>query len=198
MTEVKPKDEPKTGSSSTGTTATQAVKSTVVQPVKSLADEAAAKAKEMRLKSLREKVHGKDGAKKADAEKDTAAGTDKPAVKQEGKEEDDAGEKKEDEKKPEDIETKLASLDLSATTKDPGLQSPTSGAWKSAPPTALRETLQSPTSGRWASADIVSPAITSLHGSALVSASEEEIAAVEEEETIPEEPEKEAEEEEKS
>lgn len=156
-------------------------------PIQSIADEAAKKAKELHLQSLRKKVADAAAARKPD-EKDAEAEAEPVAdpTDPEPAEETSA------------VELGVAALSISdpaaAETKAPGLQSPTSGAWKDATSdatsdaVALREILQSPTSSAWKPADI-SPPMTTLHGAPLVSASEEEIAAVEKEETIEEVPE---------
>ncbi|CAG9974027.1 unnamed protein product [Clonostachys byssicola] len=92
-------------------------------PVRSVADEAAAKAKEMRLKSLREKVHGKKAAEPSAESKE----------KKEDKEvKDDKDEKKaEDEKEKEDEEKEEKEDETTEDHKNIGLQSPTSGKRKS-------------------------------------------------------------------
>ncbi|QPG97354.1 hypothetical protein C2857_006188 [Epichloe festucae Fl1] len=95
-------------------------------PMRSVADEAAQKAKELRLKSLREKVHGKkpDGDGDSSTSSKTTADGDAsdPAEK--------------------------AAADEDRTPA--GLQSPTSGAWKNkSGKESIPETAQSPTSGKW-------------------------------------------------
>ncbi|KFH45290.1 hypothetical protein ACRE_038860 [Hapsidospora chrysogenum ATCC 11550] len=82
-------------------------------PIRSVADEAAKKAKELRLKSLREKVHGKktdDGEKKEEPKKDDT----------EDKAKTEKVEKENEEVKPDKKEQ------AAARTSTPGLQSPTS------------------------------------------------------------------------
>ena len=97
-------------------------------PMRSVADEAAQKAKELRLKSLREKVHGKKT-------ESGAAGTEPSTPKKMAAADEE-----------ENIEAKPGSGDHDAA----GLQSPTSGTWTDASHTdSAREPLQSPTSGRW-------------------------------------------------
>ncbi|KJZ73062.1 hypothetical protein HIM_07634 [Hirsutella minnesotensis 3608] len=141
-------------------------------PIRSVADEAAKKAKELRLKSLREKVHGKEAA----GDKPKPVGSDpKPDAKP------DEGEKKAE-----------SSSDPAAAAAD--LQSPTSGAWKGPAGTpsasqvnAASNSVQSPTSGRWhgSSADLKERA---------VEATAPEVAKVESDSAIREEPEREREE----
>ncbi|KAJ4162682.1 hypothetical protein NW754_014101 [Fusarium falciforme] len=69
-------------------------------PVRSVADEAAQKAKDLRLKALREKVHGKDGAKPAAEKAEASKETPKTPAKA-----------------------------TPSSSKTDGLQSPTSGSW---------------------------------------------------------------------
>ncbi|ROT39720.1 hypothetical protein SODALDRAFT_331833 [Sodiomyces alkalinus F11] len=146
-------------------------------PIRSIADEAAQKAKDLRLQSLREKVHGS----KAAAEK-----------------------KKEEEEEKKDTEEETKGQ--SAAKKElAGLQSPTTAKWKTpatAPDAATAsssspsssstdalpaaETIQSPTTGRWKSSEPFEPPATSHRGSVLVPASETEIKAVEQAQAIPE------------
>ncbi|POR34525.1 Uncharacterized protein TPAR_05242 [Tolypocladium paradoxum] len=129
-----PAPEPKASSSKAKTenketAKAEAAQATTVLPMRSVADEAAQKAKDLRLKSLREKVHGnKTESDAAPAEPSTPKKT--AAAEEEEK-----------------LETKLSS----SYSKAAGLQSPTSGTWKDASQAdpAAREPVQSPTSGRW-------------------------------------------------
>lgn len=177
--------------------------SKVTLPIRSIAEEAAAKAKQVHLQALRDKVYGKGGSKDS-----------KPADEAEKKEE-----AKEDDKPapagPSDETTAAAAAvpvaDLGkvespvSTTSVPstivsvestaaGLQSPTTGAWKgpAAGDDNPLQTLQSPTSATWKPSDVDAP-ITTFSGALVESASAEEIECVEKEETILEEPEKEEE-----
>ncbi|KAM5372858.1 hypothetical protein ACJZ2D_007315 [Fusarium nematophilum] len=135
-------------------------------PVRSVADEAAQKAKELRLKSLREKVHGKDGAKPgAEDKKET---------------------KPEEAREPAKTPTKKPST---SSTKNEGLQSPTSGSW--AEIDAARNSIQSPTSGTWKHGR--SGSVSSLKGATVAEASQEEIKAIEAETAIKEEPDRQGE-----
>ncbi|KAH7159884.1 hypothetical protein B0J13DRAFT_115532 [Dactylonectria estremocensis] len=91
-------------------------------PVRSVADEAAQKAKELRLKSLREKVHGKDGAKAKEATKENKS-KDSP---------------------------KTPKKSTSGANNVEGLQSPTSGSWGAAADEDVAQgVIQSPTSATW-------------------------------------------------
>jgi hypothetical protein len=174
-TEEKPKAEFKSAAGSSS------VSAKTIAPIKSIADEAAAKAKQLHLQSLRDKVHGKGGAKR-DEEKNKAV--EAPASKAPGK----------DGKGDETLEAKMSSVSISSDSKLSGLQSPTSSAWKqSASFDALRETLQSPTTTSWKPTDTDQPVKTFM-GSKIASATEEEIEAIEKSQTIKEEPEEENEE----
>ncbi|KAK1994171.1 hypothetical protein LX36DRAFT_641924 [Colletotrichum falcatum] len=158
--------------------------STVVH--RSIADEAAKKAKELRLQSLRDKVYGKTDAKAAEGKK-LETDTSPVATTELNKEAEAVADASET------PETASASSGSSAQSAKPtGLQSPTTGSWGAAAtntsPDALRETLQSPTTARWKPSDVGKP-ITVHMGAAVASASQEEIAAVETAETIKEEPE---------
>ncbi|KAJ4297089.1 hypothetical protein N0V88_004006 [Collariella sp. IMI 366227] len=143
----------------TATASTTAAKVTL--PVRSIAEEAAAKAKQIRLQNLREQVHGKGASSSSSTSKDT---TSSPSPKP---------------------TTTTSEPKPSSPASAAGLQSPTSSGWKgpSGPPAS---TMQSPTSGSWKPTD-VDPPVTELHGSVVASASKEEIAAVERAETIKEE-----------
>ena len=138
---------------------------TTVLPMRSVADEAAQKAKEMRLKSLREKVHGKKSEKDDEAKEkgsSASAASDKP--------------------KP-TIDTSKANESL-----DPGLQSPTSSAWKNVSvPHNGDETAQSPTSSIWRAGTSAS----THSGPVVIDAAVSKIGAIEKEETIQEVSEKE-------
>ncbi|KAG5949638.1 hypothetical protein E4U53_005799 [Claviceps sorghi] len=125
-----PLPDPKPSSSSTTTTKTggkppEAGKQTTL-PMRSVADEAAQKAKEIRLKSLREKVHGKatDGnAEPQSSSKTAAANPDTPRVEEEAPAQ----------------KSKPAGLQSSttATREDKSRQD------------FVPETVQSPTTGKW-------------------------------------------------
>lgn len=164
-------------------------------PIRSIAEEAAAKAKKVQLQSLRDKVYGKGNTgpvKKEDADQAGVA----PAAKEQG-----VSAKSEDKK---DMVKSPAPLDVpepsSTTVKTAaGLQSPTSGAWKgsgedTSSVEALRNLIQSPTSTAWKPTDI-DPPVTTHRGSVVSPASAEEIKAVEKELAIKEEPEEDEEEE---
>ncbi|PKS07897.1 hypothetical protein jhhlp_006505 [Lomentospora prolificans] len=209
-----PKTEPAKEAPMPVPTASSSAAPATVLPIHSIADEAAKKAKEMRLQSLREKVYGKDGAKAKEAGKTDDQGDKKKEVEskteekkpetkkeeEEENEEDDEDESEEDDEEDEKETSKRAdslpplkpteSSSSDASAKPSGLQSPTSAAWKNSNPESLREMIQSPTSTSWKSSH-VDPPVTSLHGSLLETASEEEIAAIERREAITEEPDKE-------
>lgn len=94
--------------------------------MRSVADEAAQKAKELRLKSLREKVHGKKPGGDGDSSTSSKTTADEDAS---------------------DPREKVAADE---DRKTAGLQSPTSGAWKNkSGKESVPETAQSPTSGKW-------------------------------------------------
>lgn len=159
----------------------------VVAATKSVAEEAAqkakdaaARAKKAKLEALREKVHGKKteaGGEGAEATKDESTAT---------------GEEQTDPPTKEMSQLSVAasaSSSSSLAATDAGLQSPTSGAWKNsgAGDTSLGaalQTVQSPTTATWkAQSDE-----TAL-GARVTSASAEEIEKVENQEAIKEEPE---------
>ncbi|KAK4453324.1 hypothetical protein QBC34DRAFT_202695 [Podospora aff. communis PSN243] len=163
---------------------------TATLPIRSVAEEAAQKAKDLRLQSLREKVYGKGGKPPADGEKDndkepTTASTKKPeAAKNESSEEEEEGSSEEESSEDEKPNPK-------SDPRAAGLQSPTSTGWKTGPgATTNLGSLQSPTTTSWKPTDVDAP-ITSFLGSPLQIASAEEIAAVERAETIKEVPEEE-------
>ncbi|KAG6139070.1 hypothetical protein E4U38_008436 [Claviceps purpurea] len=112
----------------TGTKTPDAESQTTL-PMRSVADEAAQKAKEIRLKSLREKVHGKKADSDAGAEpasKATTSNTDTAQIK----------------------ETTITEKSTPA-----GLQSPTSSTWQNKDAGSLIP--QSPTSGKWRPGSII-------------------------------------------
>ncbi|KAK0734052.1 hypothetical protein B0T26DRAFT_631637 [Lasiosphaeria miniovina] len=163
---------------------------TVTLPIRSIAEEAAQKAKQVHLQSLRDKVYGKGGSP-TDAESSSPSPAPAAAAATTAKQE--------DKKKPaEEPKAAAAGTKPAATLRKPttaptaaGLQSPTSSGWKDN--SAFR--LQSPTSTTWQPTDVDGPVTTYL-GSVVSQASDEEIAAVERAETIPEEDEDDSEEEE--
>lgn len=161
----------KTTSKTTSKTPSTAPKTTL--PVRSIAEEAAAKAKQVHLQSLREKVYGKGNTSPSSptdpTKSPTAAAATTPTDKS-------------------TPATTITTTDTSSTTGSAaGLQSPTSSGWK---PPAAPPTTQSPTSTSWKPRD-VDPPVTNLHGAAVANASAEEIVAVEQAQTIKEEPGKE-------
>lgn len=213
-TTAAPKAPPLPPASTASTSAPSATKSvakpaaaSAALPIRSIAEEAAAKAKKLHTQSLRDKVYGKGNTGPV-----KKAGADEPG-KPQGKPETEA--KKEEAAKATDGKKQVDSAESAekkATAKPPGpislstpggaaagLQSPTTGAWKSvgaqgpSPEETLRNTLQSPTSTAWKPTD-VDPPVTMHRGSVVSPASAEEIAAVEKELLIKEEPEEEDEE----
>ncbi|KHO00641.1 Thioredoxin-like fold protein [Metarhizium album ARSEF 1941] len=143
--------------------------------MRSVAGEAAQKAKELHLKNLREKAHGKKGDDGgSDSSSKTTTSDSKPDQ--------------------EDGENKANTED----GKPPGLQSPISTAWKNlSGDDALRETVQSPTSGRWRPNSVDSSGFQARLRANVVTVSPEEIKRIEGEQEIKEEPELEREAEEK-
>ncbi|KAG6236364.1 hypothetical protein E4U25_003831 [Claviceps purpurea] len=130
----KAKAKPSSSSSTPTTTKTGTktpdAESQTTLPMRSVADEAAQKAKEIRLKSLREKVHGKKADSNAGAEppasKATTSNTDTAQIK----------------------ETTITEKSTPA-----GLQSPTSSTWQNKDAGSLIP--QSPTSGKWRPGSII-------------------------------------------
>ncbi|KAK4042558.1 hypothetical protein C8A01DRAFT_13858 [Parachaetomium inaequale] len=166
-----PAPAPKSPAETAMAAAASAAAAKATLPVRSIAEEAAAKAKQVHLQSLRDKVYGK-GNTSPSTEKTTTKTPTAPTPTTETKRETKSPTPSDnnDNKKP--------------TSPAAGLQSPTSSGWKppSAPPTA-----QSPTTTSWKPRDVDAP-VTELHGSVVLPASAEEIAAVERAETIREEP----------
>ncbi|KAH8910961.1 hypothetical protein BR93DRAFT_302445 [Coniochaeta sp. PMI_546] len=184
----------------------------VTLPIRSIAEEAAAKAKQVRLQSLREKVYGKSdagGEKEAKDGEGPGEKADKTEVKigeektaettkdESEEEEEEEGEESEDDNKSPGPRPSLAPAPLTPSksadsAKAPGMQSPTTGTWRDgASSDNVLRTLQSPTTTSWRPTDVDGP-ITSYRGSLVTSPSEDEIAAVERAETIEEEEEPES------
>ncbi|KAK2611027.1 hypothetical protein N8I77_004410 [Diaporthe amygdali] len=131
------------------------------------AQEIAQKAKKAKLEALREKVHGK----KAEA----------------------AGESAEASESAEPPTKEMSQLSVAASTSSAatgaGLQSPTSGAWKSSGDASLGaalQTVQSPTTATWKAP--ASSGEETFAGARVASVSKEEIEAIEIRETLKEEP----------
>ncbi|KAI3329117.1 hypothetical protein HD806DRAFT_481746 [Xylariaceae sp. AK1471] len=182
-----------TGNQSTAKKAANAAAS-VTTPIRSIAEEAAQKAKQANLDRLREKVHGKKDAS-------PSLSTDK---EKENKKHDTASQPPVTPKK-----TKETSLDSTVSegmstltigsddklapgkTATAALQSPTSGTWRSGvlPDSGAQPLLQSPTTGTWKAdaSHSLQGRITELRGAVVASAPEEDIAAIEKAEAIPEE-----------
>ncbi|KAI1341608.1 hypothetical protein F5Y15DRAFT_362037 [Xylariaceae sp. FL0016] len=160
------------------------------QPIRSIAEEAAAKAKAVHLQSLRDKVYGKGGKDEEGKEqeqeqeakaKDTSEATPStPAPKDQTTTSSDS------------LAGGVAGLNIDPAGEaagKAGLQSPTTGTWRGGVPAddAIAPMLQSPTSGTWKTESGGGPTVRQHRGSSVTAASHEEIAAVEKETTIPEE-----------
>ncbi|KAK6079114.1 neurofilament protein H, form H2 [Seiridium cupressi] len=153
----------------------------VVAPGKSIAEEAAQKARQVRLDGLRAKVHGtankdKEAAASKDGAEDEKKATATPLNKETSAADSSTG------------LTRGAAEGADKTAGAGGLQSPTTGAWKTtSQEDNLRNVLQSPTSGTWKSGGAgLSLPIREHRGSSVVEGSEEEIVAIEKAEAIPE------------
>ncbi|KAG6014662.1 hypothetical protein E4U54_004987 [Claviceps lovelessii] len=146
LPEAKPSSSSKTTTTKTKTTTTTttttdktddkppAAGKQAALPLRSVADEAAQKAKELRLKSLREKVHGKEASIPAESSSKTT--TTAPKI--------DISDIKE-----EAPDTKPKS-DMKRKAKPAPLQSPASGAWENkSEQDFVPEAVQSPRSGKW-------------------------------------------------
>jgi hypothetical protein len=189
----------------------------VTLPIRGIAEEAAAKAKDMRLQSLREKVYGKGGKPseegkvegkndtvtepKGEEKKDTATEpkTEETEVTSEAKEEKEQGDTLVQNPAPIPIPSTPTKKSITSEPTDNlpqgpvGMQSPTTGAWKHGASTDdFLRTLQSPTSTSWKPTDVDEP-ITCYRGSVVQTVSEAEIKAIEKAEMIEEEPEAEEE-----
>lgn len=184
-------------------------------PIRNIAEEAAAKAKQVHLQSLRDKVYGKGGTKENPTKVTDKGGEDPPATKA-ADEDVSPDNKNTNEKslaeaaadaliapeaagpgKEEEATAASSSASVSASasasslsSKVAGLQSPTTGTWADGAggPSALDRMLQSPTSTSWRPTD-VDPPVTSYRGSMVSSASADQIEAIEKAEMIREEPE---------
>ncbi|KAK4162110.1 hypothetical protein QBC43DRAFT_322366 [Cladorrhinum sp. PSN259] len=165
-------EPPKASSSSTtstpskSTTTTPAAGTTITLPIRSIAEEAAQKAKKNQLEALRKAASPSSPTTPTDKKEITA-----PAP------------------------TVTTKSDSEAKSEAPhaGLQSPTSTGWKAPASTTIASNLQSPTSTSWKPTD-VDPPVKELHGSPIANASKEEIEAIEKAEAIKEEPESDEEE----
>ncbi|KAH9243369.1 hypothetical protein K456DRAFT_168630 [Colletotrichum gloeosporioides 23] len=159
-------------------------------PVRSIADEAAAKAKQLRLQSLREKVHGKKDEKAEEKKAEEKKAEEKKAE-----------EKKAEEKKAEGANAATASAETPAEPEKKA-ETPAADATEDAPrkasvastgsvSSAAKAGLQSPTTGSWGASttnpDALRETLQSHMGAQVASASQEEIAAVEKAEAIKEE-----------
>ena len=174
---------------------------TVTLPTRSVAEEAALKAKQMHLQSLREKVHGKAATGKEEPKTETKTTTlatlaakeessDEEEEEEEEEEDEDNGDDDDDDDDDDDEPSPKEESNVKANPLA-GLQSPRSTGWKAGSGPGF-STIQSPTSTSWKPTDVDAP-ITSFLGSPVENVTAEEIAAVERAETIKEEPEQEEE-----
>nr|RBQ93289.1 hypothetical protein FVER53263_06894 [Fusarium verticillioides] len=111
-------------SSATLKASTEPKKEEKALPVRSVADEAAQKAKELRLKTLREKVHGKDGAK---AKKDDTSAKETGKSKESGT----------PVAKTDGIQSPTSGSWAETDAGRNAIQSPTSGTWKESGPGSI-------------------------------------------------------------
>ncbi|KAL2180286.1 uncharacterized protein P884DRAFT_236948 [Thermothelomyces heterothallicus CBS 202.75] len=147
----------------------------VTLPVRSIAEEAAAKAKQVHLQSLRDKVYGKDNNNNNNSASTASTSPSSTSAT--------ASTQASDATSTTTTTTTTTSSSASQGTTA-GLQSPTSSGWKA--PAGGPAPVQSPTSTGWKPRD-VEPPVTELHGAPVERASAAEIAAVEEAEAIREE-----------
>ncbi|KAL1878694.1 hypothetical protein Daus18300_001969 [Diaporthe australafricana] len=169
------------GSSNNNTV--KAATRSVAEEAAQKAKDAAARAKKAKLEALREKVHGKKAEAEAGGEGSEAAESTTPA-----------GESAEPPTKGMS-QLSVAESTASAATTGAGLQSPTSGAWKTSGDASLGaalQTVQSPTTGTWK--EPAGSLNEKFAGARVESASAEEIERLEKEEAIKEEEEEEDEE----
>lgn len=155
--------------------AAQQAAATAQSAKQSVAEEAANKAKQLRLQALRAKVQS---AKKDKPEEATG----EERKKKEGDDKDDT----------ETLTNEVSQLSVTTTSTGAALQSPTTGAWKAAGTSGssigqVLRTVQSPTSSSWKPAAETSLAEETFAGAKVASASAEEIKKVENETAIKEE-----------
>ncbi|KAI8632312.1 hypothetical protein F5Y19DRAFT_359386 [Xylariaceae sp. FL1651] len=185
----------------------------VVAPIRSIAEEAAQRAKQANLDRLREKVHGKKDApaategKDKENEKPDVADTTTASTADAAKAPPTTPKKETSTDSAVSVSASMSNLTLGSDKSAPGaataaLQSPTTGSWRSGVPPegGAQPLLQSPTSGTWKTdaSHSLGGRITEHRGSVIASASAEEIAAVEKARAIPEEDNSEEEDEEDS
>ncbi|KAI1262982.1 hypothetical protein F5Y18DRAFT_138516 [Xylariaceae sp. FL1019] len=167
-----PLPAPSTTTSAAGTSTAPRAANTSAAPIKSIAEEAALKAKKVQLERLREKVHGKK-------EKDAPAslgGKDKENTQLDGAV---PAMPQKDKSSSVDVTEGISGLSISGAA---ALQSPTTGqaAIGSAQPT-----LQSPTSGTWKSTTSMS-GVSDHRGSVLADAPPEDVTKVDKKSSITE------------
>ncbi|KAI0505531.1 hypothetical protein F5B22DRAFT_627313 [Xylaria bambusicola] len=172
-------------STSTGKKAANAATSTKA-PISNLAEEAAKKAKQVQLDRLREKVHGKKdvapSAKTSNKDKENEkplVASSSPAV----------ATPKKTASTTDSVNASMNKLSIGneGSSSGAGLQSPTTGKWRSAATSdaASQPLLQSPTTGTWKGGSLDS-VVTENRGSVVASAPPENIAAVKKAAAIPE------------
>lgn len=168
------------------TSAASAAAAKTTLPVRSIAEEAAAKAKQVHLQSLRDKVYGKGNtAASASSSSSPSSSTTTSATTANTKDPGaGAGDATSSSSQPQQQQQQQQE-DTKTVVAAAGLQSPTSSGWK-VPPGGAPAPIQSPTSTSWKPRD-VDPPVTELHGATLARASADDIAAVERAETIREE-----------
>ncbi|KAH9902009.1 hypothetical protein F4778DRAFT_103413 [Xylariomycetidae sp. FL2044] len=196
-----PQDKPK---SSTGNDATKksgiaataaSAAATATQPIRSIAEEAAQKAKQVHLNTLREKVYGKKDTESKDEK--ASDGDEKVATKPVDDNATPASSSpKNDAKEDPTGSVAGATESMSTLTIEPsskaagevGLQSPTTGTWRSgvSPDESLNPIMQSPTSGRWKSEGGDGSGVKKHRGSVVADAAPEQVAAIETVTAIPE------------
>ena len=153
----------------------------VKAPISNLAEEAAKKAKQVQLDRLREKVHGKKdvapSAKASNKDKEN----EKPAVTSPSPASTTLKKTVSTTNSVSDSVEKLSIGSEASAAAATGLQSPTTGKWRStAPPGGSSQSaLQSPTTGAWKSGSLDGE-VTKHHGSVVASAIPEASSSEEE------------------
>ncbi|KAI0871447.1 hypothetical protein GGS24DRAFT_59933 [Hypoxylon argillaceum] len=186
-----PTDKDKTkiplSSPASTSTAKKPATATAPAPANSIAEEAAQKAKKAQLERLREKVHGKkDGAPSSGTAESKGKENAKPVAASS------PTASKKDTPAASSITKGVGNLKIGGAGSATGLQSPTTGKWRSGSSSAgaggAQTLLQSPTTGTWKADGSrgLDATVTEHRGSVVASASAAEIAAIEKAEAIPE------------
>ncbi|KAI0164894.1 hypothetical protein GGR57DRAFT_215971 [Xylariaceae sp. FL1272] len=173
-----PLSAPSTSTSTAGTSTAAKAVNTAAAPIKSIAEEAAQKAKKVQLERLREKVHGKkekdtpttvDGKDKENSQLDAAAPT-TPHKKEESPSV--------------DVTEGISELSISGAA---ALQSPTTGTWRGGQSAdgGAQPSLQSPTSGTWKSPPSTS-GVSEHRGSVVADAPPKDTAQIEKKSAVTE------------